>query len=310
MERKQCDILVVGSGPAGLSAAINAAANGFSTICVEGSNSPGGRAKESGAIENYPGFPHGISGKDLMHLFVQQARNFEAEIHCPVNIQNIKSLDNGKIVSTTDDYCEYESRAVILALGLGHARHPIANIGHLVGRSVFYGAPVHPTGRESVVVGGANSAGQAVLRLAKIKGHHIHMILRRELESTMAKYLIYRIRKLSNVTLYEHHEISKIEQADESGNTCYLTLSDNTVIKTNNVYMFVGGSPKTRWAQDAIQLDSRKYIVTDANYHTDFPGVFACGDVRSTATNGVAAAIGEGFAAFYKAYDWLSKDKV
>lgn len=311
------DLLIVGSGPAGLTAAINAAANGLKVAVLDGSERPGGRAKESGAVENYPGFPNGVSGAELMNNFLQQARRFGVDIMCPVTAHKLTrrgftqsegkwTMPGFKVIS--DDYTKYEAKAVLLTMGLTHARLEVPGIGAFMGKGVWYGMPriISTRGKckNVVVVGGANSAGQAVLRLARNPNIHVTHLVRRKLDDTMAYYLIDRIRHKPNVTVYEDVEVNAVG-GDEKGNLAWVCLSNGEEIKTGNMFVFIGATPRTAWLESAIKLDERKYIITNENYHTSMPGVFAAGDVRASATNGVAAAVGEGFAAFYKAYDWL-----
>lgn len=306
------DLIVVGSGPAGMSAAINAAANGLKVAVLDGSDRPGGRAKESGAVENYPGFPKGLSGNDLMNNFLQQAVRFGAEIHCPFTALRILQHHPNTFQVLSDDYKTFESRAVLLAMGLTHTRLEVPGIGAFMGKGVWYGMPRLTTTRSGcrnvVVVGGANSAGQAVLRLARNPHIHVTHLVRRKLDDTMAQYLIDRIRHRPNVTVYEDVEVRAVG-GNEKGDLSWVCLSNGEEIKTNNMYVFIGANPRTAWLDGTLSLDERKYIKTDADYMTSMEGVFAAGDVRARATNGVAAAVGEGFAAFYKAFDWLSQQE-
>jgi thioredoxin reductase (NADPH) len=307
-KREDYDLLIVGSGPAGLTAAINAAANGLKVAVMDGSERPGGRAKESGAIENYPGFPFGLSGAEMMNSFVQQAVRFGAEFLCPVTAHEL--IRSGKCLKiTSDDYSSYEAKAILLTMGLTHARLNLPGIGSFMGRGIWYGMPrlfnIRSGCKNVVVVGGANSAGQAVLRLARNPRVHVTHLVRRRLDDTMANYLIDRILTRPNITVHEEAEVSAV-YGDKAGHLGMVELSNGEQIKTGNMYVFIGATPRTAWLTGTVALDSRKYVLTDSDYMTSMPGVFAAGDVRCSATNGVAAAVGEGFAAFYKAYDWLN----
>lgn len=309
MTTHECDMLVVGSGPAGMSAAINGASEGLKVCMIDGSTVLGGQARESNAIENYPGFPDGISGNDLMTRFISQATKFGTNIQCPVTATSL-NRDNNRLIVTTDDYTEYVARAVLLATGLSYRRLQSEGIGQYVGNGVYYGLPTFTLQARKkcsvFVVGGANSAGQAVVKLAENKNANVTMVIRRKITDQMSRYLIDRIKEMPNVTVMEGLEVVK---AEGNGALKSVTLSDGSVHCIERMYIFIGAVPKTFWLQNIMQLDDKKFIRTWQDlpdvfsgetwqdrfpYETSVMGVFAAGDVRLGSVKRVASAIGEG----------------
>lgn len=307
--RTECDLLVVGSGPAGMSAAINGASEGLRVCLIDGNEYLGGQARESNAIENYAGFPEGITGEDLMNRFASQATKFHTQIHCPMRAAKLHVEDDIKVI-TAEDYTQYRARTVLLSTGLSYRRLQADNIGQYMGRGVYYGLPngsiKHNKKCRIVVIGGANSAGQAVLRMAQNKNAHITMLIRSAITNQMSKYLIDRIRELPNVDVQEGVSITHCE-----GNNTGLThvgVSDGTKICTDSVHIFIGAMPRTMWLEGALALDDKKFIETwgdiRGEYHvqdgtrlpfeTSIRGVFAAGDVRVGSVKRIASAIGEG----------------
>lgn len=304
-----CDLLIVGSGPAGMSAAINGASEGLKVCMLDGNTFLGGQARESNAIENYPGFPEGITGADLMNRFTDQATKFHTAIHAPVRAVKLRREDDGTLVVTSEDYMEFRSKTVLLSLGLSYRRLDTEGVSKYMGRGVYYGLPggvFHPHKKKCgvVVVGGANSAGQAVMHLARNKDLHITMLIRRKIEDQMSTYLIERIRQFPNVEVKEGVEVRACD-----GNSTHLEcahLSDGTTVKASAMFIFIGAVPKTAWLEGVIEMDDKKFIKTwdDLDLHgkhkgvmpfeTTVRGVFAAGDVRRGSVKRIAAAIGEG----------------
>lgn len=296
------DLLIVGGGPAGLAAAINAASEGLSVRLLDNGDLLGGQAKESSAIENYPGFPDGITGPALMHNLVRQAVKFDCQFVCPTIAQRIERHGN-ELQVTTDDYQEFSAKAVLLTLGLQYRRLPAIGISSLLGRGVSYGMP---TGRipnnkpcTVAIVGGANSAGQAVLRLAQNKKAKIKLIIRKTIETQMSKYLITRIRAMENVEVIEGAEVVAVGSHQGKLTDLVLEYADKSVTQVLLQYMFIfiGANPKTLWLKGTIDLDKHNYILTGGDkppYETSMRGVFAAGDVRSGSVKRISAASGEG----------------
>lgn len=313
----ECDLLVVGSGPAGMSAAINGASEGLRVCMIDGNNYLGGQAKESNAIENYPGFPEGVTGDELMNRFVAQATKFDTQIHCPVRAVAL-SQDDDRLVVTSEDYTEYRAKTVLLSLGLSYRRLQAENIGQYMGRGVYYGLPngIFQPRRKCrvVVIGGANSAGQAVLRMAQNKNAQVVMLIRRGITDQMSKYLIDRIRALPNVEVREGVEVRACRGDKER--VTHAQLSDGTELCCDSVHIFIGAVPRTMWLKDTLELDDKKFIRTWSDvlyrtpaeklpYETSMKGVFAAGDVRYNSVKRIAAAIGEGGAALQMIHNRL-----
>lgn len=308
-----CDVVVVGGGPAGLSAAINGASEGLRICLLDAANSLGGQAVESSAIENYPlplGLEDGVTGRRLVDGFILQARKFDTSMYCPASAAALHR-DGRRLVVTTDDYSEYVGRAVILANGLNYRRHAAEGLAPLMGRGVSYGMPAGTrlTGRVAVgIIGGANSAGQAAVRAASNPRCTVHMFVRGTLEAAMSTYLVDRIRGLENVLVSEGTEVvAAIGRGVLEG----VTVASGGVrrdVELDALFIFIGATPRTMWLRGMVQLDDHRYIRTGIDvvgagdglnrlrlpHETSQRGVFACGDVRAGSTKRIAAAIGEG----------------
>lgn len=306
------DLLIIGSGPAGLSAAINAASEGLKVVLMDNGLLLGGQARESSAIENYPGFPDGITGLDLTQMFVQQALKFMTTIVCPVSAQKLSKDSTGVFTVTTDDYQDYRSRSVLLAMGLSYRRLNAANIGPLIGRGVWYGCPSHTITsdkpRRVAVIGGANSAGQAVVRLAKSPDVSVDVIIRKRLVDQMSSYLIDRIKGLSNVRVCEGCEVTAVEGKSTLER---LWIRDDVRHESryevyDAMYIFIGATPRTVWLRGVVDLDEH-YFVRDHAYQTSMAGVFVAGDVRSGSVKRIATAGGEGSGVVPMIHRYLSE---
>jgi len=299
------DTAIVGAGPAGLAAAVYAASEGLSTLVLD-CRSFGGQAGASSRIENYLGFPTGISGLALMARAYNQAQKFGAEIAIPDEARDLEEkngalfrlkLGNGEMVT---------ARSLVLASGARYRRLDIPNLSDFEGSCVHYWASAIETklcaGQEVVLTGAGNSAGQAVVFLAgKVK--KLWMVVRgRDLETTMSQYLIDRIRALPNVEVVLRHEICGLEGTEGNLQRVRLKCRDTGVetgCEIGHIFSFIGAEPNTHWLTDSgIQLDDKGFVITGAaGRHflaTNCDGVFAVGDVRCGSVKRVAAAVGEG----------------
>lgn len=309
------DLLIIGGGPAGLSSAINGASEGLNVRLLDAGSVLGGQAKESSAIENYPGFPEGITGNDLMGRMSQQVRKFAASIIAPVSAARLNKNDDGTITVTTDDYSEYTSKAVLLTMGLSYRRLNADGIGNFMGRGVYYGVPSFkpPVSTKVVaVIGGANSAGQAALGLAHTNRLDVKLLVRSTLEKGMSTYLITRIRAHPRIEVIEHCDV----RACTGGHclTCITITTDggSRDMLVEAMHIFIGAAPRTMWLRGDVDMDDHNFVVTghkahrdQTYYETSMPGVFAAGDVRSGSTKRIATAVGEGAGALQMIHGYL-----
>lgn len=325
------DLIIVGGGPAGLCAAISGASEGLRIALLDNGASLGGQARESSAIENYPGFPGGVTGDKLMGCFVRQAQDFETGFICPSTVAMInRDEKSNRLIVTTDDYREMNTKAVLISIGLQYRFLNADGIGPLMGRGVYYGAPsslmISETPRKIVVVGGANSAGQAVVKLASSHPNNkIKLLIRGMIEEKMSTYLITRIRNLSNVEICENCSVTAVYGKTQL-ESITVKEADNTLhdYEMDAVFIFIGAMPRTLWLKDTLTLDKDRYIMTDGGlidynnsnelgsgkfilpFETSLTGVFAAGDVRSGSTKRVAVAAGEGAAALQQIHRYLA----
>lgn len=304
------DLLIVGGGPSGLSAAINGASEGLSVLILDQAASLGGQAKESSAIENFPGFPDGITGERLTAAMVQQAMKFGCATAVPSQAVRLWSYgpEPAAYVISDDHGEEYHARTVLLSNGLSYRRHTAQGIGQFMGRGCYYGAGPRPTEKcEIAVVGGANSAGQAVLSLAKNQRATVKLLVRKTLDAQMSTYLIERIRATPNITVCENCELLETRGRGRLETTVVKWGFDQIEIPTDYLFIYIGAVPRTWWlAGSGVDLDTRGFVTTDRDilargnpddrlpYETSLPGVFAAGDVRSGSVKRIASAVGEG----------------
>jgi thioredoxin reductase (NADPH) len=315
------DVAVVGAGPAGLATAVYAASEGLS-VAVFDSRAPGGQAGASARIENFLGFPMGISGQALAGRAFVQAQKFGAHISIPTRVNSIV-CDRGPIELEVDGGPRVNSRTVVIATGASYRRPGIAGLERFEGRHVFYWAsPIEAklcVGREVIIVGAGNSAGQAVVYLAS-HAARVRLLVRGEgLGASMSRYLIDRISALPNVEVFTRTNISSLEE-DKSGLAAVHCESErgHTIFRTRHLFLFTGADANTSWlGQCAVDLDGKGFILTGPlvcnrppggmlPLETSLPGVFAIGDVRSGSTKRVAAAVGEGAAVVAQIHQALS----
>jgi len=316
-ERQIYDVVVVGGGPAGLAAAVYAASEGLEVLIVD-AVAPGGQASTSSKIENYLGFPTGISGRELAQRAFVQATKFGAEVAAP---REVVGLDVGSRPYTLDTGGgqSVRGRTVVISTGAKYRRLPIANAGGFEGRGIYFGATFMEarmcSSEEVVIVGGGNSAGQAAVFLSQ-HAKHVHVVIRSEsLEHSMSKYLIHRIDASPRITLHPRTEITALF-GDEVLEAIELTdnrSGESRRADIRHAFIFIGATPNTGWLPPEISLDERGFVRTGRDLEpgdlapdgwpgrrqpylleTSVPGVFAAGDVRSGSTKRVASAVGEG----------------
>jgi len=299
------DVAVIGSGPAGLATAVYAASEGLSVSVLE-AHAFGGQAGASARIENYFGFPTGISGQALTARAFAQARKFGADIMIPVQVTQLDcNLTEGAFRLAIDCDNHVRARAIVIASGARYKRPAIANLSAFEGRGVYYWAsPIEAAlcaGREVILVGGGNSAGQAAVFLSKFAAK-IHMMVRGEgLAASMSKYLIDRIGATANIEVMTQTEIVALDGTADTGLERVhwrAHTGEEIAAPIRHVFSFIGADPATAWlAGCGVVLDRNGFVITGAHgsaLGSSVPGVYAVGDVRAGSTKRVGSAIGEG----------------
>ena len=307
------DLLIVGGGPAGLAAAVYGASEGLRTVMVE-REAPGGQAGTSSRIENYLGFPVGLSGSDLARRAVTQAKRFGVEILTPQEVTGIRLEDNYRIVSLSDG-SEISCHALILAMGVAWRRLNVPGVEQFTGAGVYYGAAQTEAkacqDEEVYVVGGANSAGQAAMYFSKYASK-VRMLVRGEsLIKSMSQYLIDQIAETDNIEVMPFHSVVEAKGGDRL-EEILVKDSQSDEIKTfraNSLFIFIGATPSTDWLDGVVQRDQRGFIYSGPDIpneiswplerdrfllETNVPGIFAVGDVRHGSVKRVASGVGEG----------------
>jgi thioredoxin reductase (NADPH) len=320
------DLIVVGTGPAGLSAAVYGASEGLETVALDAVG-VGGQAGASSRIENYVGFPNGVSGDDLVGGAAIQAVRLGARINAPCEVAGLR-VDEGLHVVVLADGSEISTRAVIIASGARYRRLEVEDLERFEGAGVYYAATDLEAricrGFNVLVVGGGNSAGQAAIYMAQ-QGSPVSLVVRRrELAETMSHYLIARIEADARIEVLQHTEVRGLEGATHLER---VVLEDNQTgerrtVACQGLFCFIGAVPATAWLAGCVALDRSGFVLTDRSLaesetagfggrdplplETSTPGVFAVGDVRSGSLKRVAAAVGEGSAAVRSVHEYLA----
>jgi thioredoxin reductase (NADPH) len=297
--REEVDLVVIGGGPAGLGAAVYGASEGLETLVVEGT-ALGGQAGTSRRIENYLGFPAGISGSELTSRAVTQARKFQARTATPYRAVALEPGADRHLVRLEDGH-EVSARAVVLATGADYRRLPVADLSDYEGISVFYAAgppEAQRCGATRVgVIGGGNSAAQAAVWLAR-GGALVTLLHRRgDLRETMSDYLVLELERYG-VAVRDRSEVAALHGAD--GELQAITLRDGERLPFSFLFLFLGAAPCTDWLDDVVARDEKGFVLTgtdagiDGLLETSVPGIYAAGDVRSGSVKRCATAVGEG----------------
>lgn len=311
------DVAVVGAGPSGLAAAVYAASEGLTTIAIEG-NAPGGQAEASSKIENYLGFPTGISGQELAERAQVQPQKFGARLAVSRNVTGFSKKGN-VFQLFLEDGSSFSARAMVVATGARYRKLDLPNYEFYETQGIHYAAtPMEAAickDEEVVVVGGGNSAGQAAIFLSQ-SAHHVHLLSRRsDLASTMSDYLIQRIVHHAKITLHANSTIVRLSGDSILREVTWETAGPGscTTRQVRNLFVMIGASPNTEWLKGAVELDTRGFVKTDplrgSIYSTTIPGVFAVGDVRAGSTKRVASAAGEGAAAIAAVHAYLAQHR-
>ena len=325
------DVVVVGAGPAGLGSAVYAGSEGLRTLLVEKA-ATGGQAGQSSRIENYLGFPRGLSGAELAQRARDQAVRFEVEILTASQCSSVEPRGDGRVVRFADG-SEVTAHAVVLATGVSYTRLTAPGVDEFAGRGVYYGAAAHEAVncRDQVVhvVGAANSAGQAALHFAKFASEVVMVVRGGDLRRSMSEYLVARIEAADNITV---RTCTEIVGGGGSDHLERLELLDGASgqreeVKASWLFVFIGAAPKTDWLGDAFARDARGFLLTGPDLlgsdgarprgwpldrdpyllETSVPGVFVAGDVRAASVKRVASAVGEGALAVTLVHRYLGE---
>ena len=321
------DLCIVGGGPAGLAAAVYAASEGLSTVIVE-REAPGGQAGMSAAIENYLGFPKGLSGSDLAQRAIAQVSRFGAEMVLARDVVGFETRGPVRAV-LFDGSGEIESRALVVATGVSYRRLEATGLAELTGRGIYYGTAAGEAnqcqGDVVYVVGAANSAGQAALNLSRFASQVVLVVRATTLAETMSSYLIGRVTSAPNIAVRYH---SKVVGVQGEGHLQALILADTETgareeVPSSWLFIFIGATPRTDWLGPHIVRDEKGFVVTGQDLlradstpwrlprppfalETSVPGVFAAGDVRLNSMKRVASAVGEGAMSVYLVHRYLA----
>jgi thioredoxin reductase (NADPH) len=296
-----CDLIVVGAGPAGLAASVYGASEGLSTVALE-AVATGGQAGTSSRIENYLGFPSGVSGAELAERAALQARKFGARVTLPARAVSLEPRDSHYAVGL-EGGGEILGRSLVIATGARYRKLPVPRLEEFEGTSVYYAATHTEAqwcrGDPVAVVGGGNSAGQATVFLSRY-AERVRLLIREdELGTNMSRYLCDRIERLPNVEVLLHVEVRELlGEGVLEGLVVEDTRSgERRELPARSLFVFIGAEPHTAWLGSVVELDAKGFVLTDANpspLETNQPGVFAAGDVRRGSIKRVASAVGEG----------------
>lgn len=323
------DLVIVGAGPAGLAAAVYGASEGLRTLLLD-EHAPGGQAGSSSRIENYLGFPAGVSGSELTRRAVTQAQRLGAEFLVPLEVSGV-SIDAGYLRLSLGDGRALVTRTMLAATGMAYREHPAPGVKEHTGAGIYYGAatteaPVF-AGRRVIVIGGGNSAGQSAMYLSRYAAD-VQIVVRREsLHDTMSQYLIEQIDTTPNIRLRTRTEVERVDGNDRVESVVLTSLDEGTrqVEEVEAVFVFIGTRPRSDWLPAGVLRDPRGFVLTgrdlmaDTGYakiwkaareplslETCVPGVFAAGDIRAGAMNRVASAVGEGSMAVRLVHEYLA----
>jgi thioredoxin reductase (NADPH) len=324
------DLVIVGAGPAGLAAAVYGASEGLRTLLVD-RHAAGGQAGTSSRIENYLGFPAGVSGSELTRRALMQAQRLGAEFLAPIEVTGV-SIDAGYKRLRLVDGRDIVARTMLAATGMAYREHPAHGVAEHTGAGVYYGAatteaPACAGGKRVFVVGGGNSAGQGAMHLARF-ANEVHIVVRRDgLRDTMSHYLVEQLEKTPNIRLRPRTEIERVEGDGRLERVGLRSLVDGRCSMEDGdaLFVFIGTRPLSDWLPAGVLRDAKGFVLTGRDLmgtdayarvwkeareplllETSLPGVFAAGDVRAGAMNRVASAVGEGSMTVRLAHEYLS----
>jgi thioredoxin reductase (NADPH) len=323
------DLVIVGAGPAGLAAAVYGASEGLRTLLLD-RHAPGGQAGSSSRIENYLGFPAGVSGNELTRRALMQAQRLGAEFLAPLEVTGV-TIDAGYKRLALSDGRELVTRSMLATTGMFYREHPAPGVMEHTGAGIYYGAATTEAaafhGRRVLVIGGGNSAGQGAMYLARY-AKEVQIVVRRDsLRSTMSRYLIEQIEKTQNIRVRTRTEIERVEGEGRVERVSFHSLDDGScqVEEADALFVFIGTRPRSDWLPADVLRDAKGFVLTGRDLttaegyariwkerreplplETSVPGIFAAGDLRAGAMNRVASAVGEGSMVVRLAHEYLA----
>ncbi|QFT77141.1 cyclic nucleotide-binding domain-containing thioredoxin-disulfide reductase [Erythrobacter sp. THAF29] len=314
--QREFDLLIVGGGPAGVAAAVYAGSEGLDALVIE-DTAVGGQAGTSSRIENYMGFPTGISGTDLTYRGQIQALKFGTKFVMPRRVVGLIKREDGIFCAKLDDDDEICAASVLVSTGVQYRRLPLDNLEHLEGAGVFYSATEMEarfcSNTEAVVIGGGNSAGQAAMYLSRAAAH-VHLVVRSDsLAASMSSYLTQRLEADPKITIHYNTEVTKLHGDDWLDGVTFTGPDGERKVETRALFIMIGAAPNTDWLSGLVETDEKGFVLTgDAvgrptPFETGTDGIFAVGDVRAGSVKRVASAVGEGSVVVSRIWSYLDE---
>jgi thioredoxin reductase (NADPH) len=303
-------VLIVGGGPAGVAAGVYAGAEGLCALVIE-DTAIGGQAGTSSRIENYMGFPTGISGADLIWRGEVQAMKFGTRFSMPRRVASLEHCSDGDFCAVFDNGESVRAKSIVVATGVQYRRLPIPRLEEFEGAGVYYAATENEAryckGSEAIVIGGGNSAGQAAMFLSRT-ANHVRLIVRGDsLAASMSSYLSSRLEADPRITIEYGAQVTALDGGEKLEAVTIRNGGEDRLVETCALFIMVGAAPNTDWLSGLVDLDPHGFVLTGgASPHaTSHPGIFAVGDVRSGSVKRVASAVGEGSVVISKVWDYV-----
>jgi thioredoxin reductase (NADPH) len=311
------DVLIIGGGPAGVAAGVYAGAEGLCALVVE-DLAIGGQAGTSSRIENYMGFPTGISGADLVWRGEIQAMKFGTRFAMPRRVVNLQRPDGQSFCATFDNGQRIRAKAVVVASGVQYRRLPLERLADFEGAGVYYAATEiearYCKGTEAVIIGGGNSAGQAAMFLSRSASCVRVLVRGTSLAASMSSYLSSRLEADPRITIQYGAEVSELRGAEHLESLSIRDVKSGTTrdVETRALFIMVGAAPNTEWLSGLVKLDDKGFVVTGSEtpgspFATSLPGIFAVGDVRAGSVKRVASSVGEGSVVISKVWEFVNR---
>ncbi|MEE4199368.1 FAD-dependent oxidoreductase [Erythrobacter sp.] len=308
------DLLIVGGGPAGVAAAVYAGSEGLDALVIE-DIAVGGQAGTSSRIENYMGFPTGISGTDLTYRGQIQALKFGTRFVMPRRVVGLEKREDGTFCAKLDDDDEICAKAILVSTGVQYRRLPLDHLEELEGHGIFYSATEMEArfcrNTEAVVIGGGNSAGQAAMYLSRT-APHVHLVVRSgSLADSMSSYLSRRLEADARITIHYQTEVTELHGEDWLEAVTFTGPEGERRVETRALFIMIGAAPNTEWLSGLVDVDDNGFVLTGGDvgratpFETGTDGIFAVGDVRAGSVKRVASAVGEGSVVVSRIWSYL-----